>query len=217
VAKRRASAATAKLNGSFGGKNGARRRSEGRRADQKHDEGSGTDATPSAAKKCQSSGLPGPDPSKLTLLARAGFLAAFFGLELYGISWGVRAPDRVLGFQMFNESSRVTIRLYREVKKKRHRVLVPIENGRWSAPDANGKLRHHDWFSRIQAEPLYVLNQDMHAPYGLKAQLFRLQAALDDMAAHIPDDTVTLALVAKVDTIHNGRPGPTVRLRADKP
>ncbi len=144
-------------------------------------------------------------------------MVAFFGLELAGIAWGQRAPDHALGFQMFNESSRLTIHLYREVKQKRRRVLLPLPDGNWQAPDANGRLRSYSWHDRVRYFPLNTLEQSMHARYGLAAQLFHLQAALEDVARHIPDDTTTLALVADVDTIRNGVAGGRVRLRAERP
>ncbi|RYZ04568.1 MAG: hypothetical protein EOO73_23315 [Myxococcales bacterium] len=151
------------------------------------------------------------------LLGRASFAVVFFGLELAGIAWGQRAPDHALGFQMFNESSRLSIHLLREVKKKGKVVRVALPNGTWRAPDASGKLRTYAWADRVKASPLYVLGESRHAAYGLDAQLFRLQAALDDFVRHIPEDTTTRALIAEVETIKNGRPGPTVTLRAEKP
>jgi len=153
----------------------------------------------------------------LTLFTRAVFVVAFFGLELVGIAWGQRTPDHVLGFQMFNETSRLTIRLFREVKQKRKRVLVPVRNGHWQAPDASGRLRDYAWQERVRSYPLNVLDRSVHARYGLAAQLFHLQAALDDVVRHLPEDRATLALVAKVDTLRNGSPGPQLQLRADKP
>jgi hypothetical protein len=141
---------------------------------------------------------------------------AFFGLELLGIAWGQRAADHVLGFQMFNESSRLTIHLFREVKRKRQRVLRPIPDGRWLAVDATGQQHPHAWQDRVHYSPLNVLERSVHARYGLQAQLFHLQAALDDAVRHLPDDVTTLALVAKVDTLQNGVPG-QLELRAEKP
>lgn len=149
--------------------------------------------------------------------ARAAFVVAFFGLELAGIAWGQRAPDHVLGFQMFNETSRLTIHLFREVERNRKRVLLPVADGRWKAPDANGKLRDYAWQDRVRYSPLDVLEKSVHARYGLAGQLFHLQAALDDVVRHIPDDESTRALVAKVDTMKNGAPGPQLQLRAEKP
>jgi hypothetical protein len=156
-------------------------------------------------------------PSNLTIVARVAFVVVFFGLELAGIAWGQRTPDHALGFQMFNESSLLTIHLFREVKQKRRRVLVPLPDGRWQAPDASGRLRDYSWHDRVRYFPLNALEQRSHARYGLQAQLFHLQAALEDTMQHIPDDTSTLALVAEVDTVRNGVPGARVRLRAERP
>lgn len=151
------------------------------------------------------------------MLGRISFAALFFGLELAGIAWGQRAPDRVLGFQMFNESSRLTIHLLREVKKKGKRVRVPVPDGSWQVRDRNGEVRRYTWSERVHASPLDVLGQSVHARYGLDAQIFRLQGALDDFVRHIPDDETTLALIAEVETVKNGKRGPLVTLRADKP
>ncbi len=142
----------------------------------------------------------------------------FFGLELAGIAWGQRTPDHALGFQMFNESSQLTIHLFREVERRGQRVLVAVSDGHWQAPDASGQLRDYAWHDRVgpQALPLNTLELSRHATYGLPAQLFRLQAALDDMVRHLPTDTETLALVAQVETLQNGRPGQR-ELRAAKP
>lgn len=167
-------------------------------------------------KKRQSSDLRHSGSSRWALLARAAFVALFFGLELAGVAWGLRTPDHTLGFQMFNETSRLTIHLFREVRKKKRRVLVPLPDGRWQAPDATGKLRDYAWQERVHYSPLNVLGTSMHARYGLDGQLFHLQAALDDMVQHVTDDPSTLALVAKVDTLRNGVPG-RVELRAEKP
>jgi hypothetical protein len=152
----------------------------------------------------------------LTLFTRAGFVVAFFGLELVGIAWGQRTPDHALGFQMFNETSRLTIHLFREVERQGKRVLVPVPDGHWRAPDGSGRLHDYAWRDRVRTKPLNVLDRSVHARYGLAAQLFHLQAALDDAVRHLPEDRATLALVAKVDTLRNGSPG-QVELRADKP
>jgi hypothetical protein len=147
---------------------------------------------------------------------RAAFVIVFLGLEAFAITWGLRAPDHVLAFQMFNESSSLTVELFREVQRKRRRVLVPVVDGKWQARDAAGVLRDFSWQDRVKYEPLNRLGVSVHASYGLSAQLFRLQAALDDVASHIPDDTQTRALVAVVQASHNGRPK-TIQLRAERP
>jgi hypothetical protein len=118
---------------------------------------------------------------------------------------------------MFNESSRLTIHLFREIRAKRGRTLVAVPGGRWQAPDESGQLHSYAWQDRVRYFPISALDTSVHARYGLDGQLFHLQAALRDVVQHIPDDTRTLALVAEVDTIRNGAPGPQLRLRAEKP
>lgn len=150
-------------------------------------------------------------------LGRGLFALVFLGLQLLGIGWGQRAPDHVFGFQMFNESSRINVRLFREIERKGERVLVPVRDGRWTAPDAHGTRRHYAWRDRVRYWPLSALGASVPAKYGLAAQLFRLQAALDDVVSHIPEDTRTQALVAEVEATHNGRAARTVTLRAERP
>jgi hypothetical protein len=94
---------------------------------------------------------------------------------------------------------------------------VPIADGRWQARDAAGRLRDHAWQDRVKGWRLNTLGVWLHASYGLSAQLFRLQAALEDVASHIPDDAQTRALVAVVEASHNGRSPRTIRLRAERP
>ena len=151
-----------------------------------------------------------------SLLGPALFTVTFLGVELCGIAWGQVAPDHVLGFQMFNESSRMRIELFREIERKGKRVLVPAPGGEWRAPDRQGKTHRYSWHDRVRYYPLRELERDVPASYGLAAQLFRLQAALDDMARHIEGDTKTQALVAVVAASHTGRPQ-THRLRAERP
>ncbi len=177
-----------------------------------------TVARPSASKKCQSNGLPHFAFLDSTARGRALLAVVFFGLELAGIAWGQWTPDHALGFQMFNESSWLTIHLFREVEHRGRRVLIQLPDGHWQAPDQSGQMRAHAWNDRVRARalPLNMLERPMPASYGTSAQLFRLQAALDDVVDHLATDTQTRALVAKVDTLKNGRPG-QVELRADKP
>jgi hypothetical protein len=149
--------------------------------------------------------------------SRGLFVLLFLVVQVAGIGWGQRAPDHVLGFQMFNESSRIHVELFREVERKRGRVLLAVPDGRWQARDAAGKLRDHAWQDRVKSSRLSTFGVWMHANYGLDAQLFRLQAALDDVAAHIPEDKQTRALVLVIEAMHNGRPARTIQLRAERP
>jgi hypothetical protein len=91
---------------------------------------------------------------------------------------------------------------------------VKVVDGSWQARDRRGKLRTFSYHDRIRDRTLGRLEQFVHASYGLDGQLFRLQLALEDVLAHTREDRETRALVAVVDTIKNGRPGPQVRLTA---
>jgi hypothetical protein len=139
-------------------------------------------------------------------------------LSLVGaVAYGQLAPDHVFGFQMFNESSTLEIALFREVDQGGTTELLPIPDGAWDAADAAGSVHHFSWTDRVRVSPLWRLGVPVHASYGLDAQLFRLERALEDVAKHTPLDHETRALVAIVKTVKNGRPAGTVRFRAVRP
>jgi hypothetical protein len=118
-------------------------------------------------------------------------------------------PDGVFSFQMFNESSTILIRLGRRVSTAEGERNVPTD-GRWEAKDESGARRRFTWNDRVQDPILGTLGREMHASYGVEAQLFRLQKALDDVTSHLDHDTETAALFADVEVRQNGRP-PVVR------
>src|SRR5437868_10746652 len=150
----------------------------------------------------------------LPLKARAPFFIGYLCVQVAILIHAQRSPDLVFGFQMFNASSEMKITLLREVRRKGRTRLVPINDGTWQAKDARGVKRDFHWQDRVRDGVLGTLDRYVHASYGLEAQLFRLQLALDDVASHIVDDRETEALVAVVDTIKNGHEQQPVRLRA---
>jgi hypothetical protein len=156
-------------------------------------------------------------PLDLPLQARAVFFFAYLGVQAAILFHAQRSPDFVFGFQMFNASSDMRITLFRRVRKRGHARLVPIREGAWQAKDAQGAVHTFHWQDRVHDGVLGRLDAFVHASYGLEAQLFRLQFALRDVAAHVPDDHETEALVAIVDTIKNGREYRQVRLEASRP
>jgi hypothetical protein len=50
-----------------------------------------------------------------------------------------------------------------------------------------------------------IFDNEISAAYGVKAQLDRLQGALDDVTRHIPDDAETERLSLEVTVRYNGR------------
>ncbi|HEY4105078.1 MAG TPA: hypothetical protein VGM44_14370 [Polyangiaceae bacterium] len=153
----------------------------------------------------------------LPLKARAPFFCAYLALQAAALVWAQRSPDFVFGFQMFNASSDLKIALFRRVQKRGRVRLVPVRDGTWQARDATGATHEFHWQDRVHDGVLGTLDRYIHASYGLEAQLYRLQFALRDVAAHIPDDHETVALIAVVDTIKNGRDPAQLRFEAARP
>jgi hypothetical protein len=149
--------------------------------------------------------------------ARLLFVVGFLGLQLGLVLTAEQRPDRTFAFRMFNESSSLKFELYREVRARRGKRRVPVADGTWQARTQAGKVAEFHWTDRVRYPSLTRTSAFVHAPYGLDAQLFRLQKALDDVAAHIPEDSETLALIAVVDTLKNGRDAGRVTLRGAKP
>jgi len=105
---------------------------------------------------------------------------------------------------MFPESSSIKVVLYREVDGEGGRTQVHVDDGVWSARDAGGMARRFNWYERVRT-PYWAFDRETHASYGAAAQLTRLQAAVDDVAAHIPDDAETRRLIVEVTVRRNGR------------
>jgi hypothetical protein len=143
---------------------------------------------------------------------RVAFAVAYAGVMAWVIGSAQWRPDHVFGFQMFNQSSKIDIRLLRRVRGRR--APVPVVNGSWQARDARGLVHDFRWEDRVKDPVLRVLEKPVHAKYGLDGQLFRLEHALEDVLAHIPDDAETTGLVASVATLKNGRDPAVVRLEA---
>ena len=118
-----------------------------------------------------------------------------------------RRTDGAFGFRMFNESSTVELSLHRELETEDGRRLrVRVDDGVWSARASDGTHHRLTWYDRVPM-PYWVFDREMHASYGAATQLARLQAALDDLAAHVSpsDDLETRRFVLDVTVRRNGR------------
>lgn len=146
--------------------------------------------------------------------ARVVFALICLPLQLGALVYGLRAPDHVFGFQMFNQSSRIEFDLYRQLHGEQQ--LTPLVDDAWEYRDARGELHVARWGDRVRYRVLARSGVNMHASYGLECQLFRLQHALQDVLAHHPGDHETFALVAKVRGARNGKPQPELELRAER-
>jgi hypothetical protein len=150
--------------------------------------------------------------------ARIVFAAAFLGLQLALVLSTPWRGDRVFAMQMFNASSTMKIALFRRVRGEdgvEH--LMRVEHGRWQARDASGVTHTFRWRDRVRDRVLTGLDRTVHATDGVDAQLFHLQLALADVAAHLAEDTETRALVARVQASDNGRPRLPIELETPVP
>jgi hypothetical protein len=132
-------------------------------------------------------------------------LAALYLLVQVGLLITASArPDGVFAFRMFNESSTISIEILRRVRRNDGSLAVVPTNGKWEARDASGIPHAVSWNDRIRDPILGTLGRPVHAAYGVDAQLFRLQRALDDVVRSTPQDSETKALLARVDVVRNG-------------
>ena len=96
--------------------------------------------------------------------------------------------------------------LYREVVgEDGQRKRVHVEDGVWSARDSGGLKRRFAWSDRVRRRELAIFDAEASTSYGVAAQLARLQAALDDVATHAPDDADTRRFLLDITVRRNAR------------
>lgn len=132
--------------------------------------------------------------------------AAWIGVQIALVITADRRPDGAFGFRMFTESSTVKVVLFRElVEPDGARTTVHVDDGVWSARDSGGLVRRFAWTDRVRRRELALFDTEVSAPYGANATITRLEAALDDVATHMPDDAETRRLLLDVTVRRNGR------------
>ncbi len=145
---------------------------------------------------------------------RLTFALTWIGGQLALIATGGLRADGAFGFRMFSESTTISIHLERDVLAGTVRSKAAVVDEHWVAKDSLGVPHRFEWKDRVVDPVLSHLAVTMHAAYGAAAQLERLQAALDDVATHIPDDDETCALEASAIVRRNGRDEETLVLRS---
>lgn len=185
------------------------------RDDERDDAESGQPAEPSArgslrpgrpeSLRPRATSIPPSQGSGGIRNVRVVFAALWIVAQAILVMTADRRPDGAFGFRMFSESSTMKIVLYREVAGPGgERTRLHVDDGIWSARDAGGLSRRFSWYERVPA-PFWPFDREVHASYGAAAQLARLQAALDDVATHLPDDAETKRLLLDVTVRKNGR------------
>ena len=146
------------------------------------------------------------------------FAAGWIAVQAALVVTAGSRPEAAFGFRMFPEASTINVHLLRRVASASGNgtVLVDVSNGVWVAKAPDGERRTTHWRDRVKVGALASFDRDLFASYGVDAQLARIQAALDDVARHSPDDAETNQLVARVTVKKNGR-APTVVELASAP
>ncbi|MCU0683441.1 MAG: hypothetical protein MUF34_14570 [Polyangiaceae bacterium] len=140
---------------------------------------------------------------------RGLFALTFFATQLVLVATANGRPERAFGFQMFPESTMVSVRLFREVGRPGGPTRrVHVEGGAWRARDAAGALRDFAWHDRVRFARISVFDEMVFASYGAAAYRYRLRAALEDVVRHLEGDAETRRLVAELSFRVNGRPMP---------
>lgn len=148
--------------------------------------------------------------------ARTAFAAAYLAAQVAAIASAAGRSDHIFGFRMFSESSTLNVALFRRIDAPSGHgtVKIHVKNGAWIAKDADGAPRRVSWHDRVREPGLSTFDITIHASYGADAQVQRLQAALLDVAAHVPGDAETRELVLEVIERKNGREPLTFELDA---
>lgn len=137
---------------------------------------------------------------------RIVFAVVWVGLQIALVLTADRRPDGAFGYRMFTESSTMKIALYREIiAEDGGRKRVHVDDGVWSARDGGGLRRRFEWTDRVRRRDLLTLDVERNAGYGAAANIARLQAALDDVASHTPDDAETKRFAIELTIRRNGR------------
>jgi hypothetical protein len=146
--------------------------------------------------------------------ARVGFAALWLGGQVALVATAGSRSDASFGFRMFHESTTLTASLSRAVEAPSGHgtVVVPAAEGAWNARDPSGVLHRIRFRDRVHAPELSTFDTTMHASYGGAAQVARWQAALDDVAAHTPNDAETRQLFLDLTVRKNGHEPVTIHL-----
>ncbi len=139
--------------------------------------------------------------ARARIVGRRVAVAAVVVAQLAFVARGYTSDHRELGWQMFPEASTWRADVVRVTASGRR---VPVEDA-WAG---------YSWAELVPSRGLSRPGVRHHADAGLDGQLAFLDAALDWVADHTPDDHETLYLEARVTAWRNDDPPVTSVLRS---
>lgn len=149
---------------------------------------------------------PSVPPQPLRRARRLVVAVVWVSVQVALVLTASRRVDAIFGFRILPESSSIKIALHRElVAEDGKRKRVHVEDGVWGAKDAGGLVRRFAWTDRVRRRELALLDREIVLDGTTAATLAHLQAALDDVATHTPDDADTRRFLLDVTVRRNGR------------
>jgi hypothetical protein len=140
--------------------------------------------------------------SRARIVGRRAVVALVVVVQVFLVARGYWSDHREFAFQMFPESSTWRADVVRVTSDGQR---IPIERP-WSG---------YRWDELVTSRGLSHPSVRRHADAGLDNQLAFLDAALDWVAAHTPQDHETRYLEARVTAWHNDDPARVLVLRSD--
>ena len=138
----------------------------------------------------------------MRVLGRRWAVGAVVVAQLFFVVRGYHSAHKEFAYQMFSESSDWRADVVRVTRDGRR---VPVEQP-WSG---------YSWGALVRTRGLYDPTVRHHADAGVDNQLAFLDAALDYVARHTPNDTDTAYLEADVTYWKNAHPPRHVVLRSN--
>lgn len=114
------------------------------------------------------------------------------------------ADHAFFGFQMFPESSEWQATIERELEDG---TRIDIRDD-WPGG--------YEWSDLVSGRGLSHPFNRHHADTGVRSTLHFFAAAVEWVAAHTPDDTESVRLIATVSVWHNGRPAEPITIAVDR-
>jgi hypothetical protein len=123
-----------------------------------------------------------------------GFCGLYLGIQLLLIVRGHFVPSKHFGFWMFPESTHFTATLSRVLPNGKE---VKTKRGIWTVETKYGKVRYK-WNTFVNGYRMDALDERQRCKGTFADTVKYYQAALNYVAARIPEDTETQQLIMRI-------------------